>query len=195
LSFYYVFIYLFCTELLIYSKDVTFVSVPLFIICVRLGVGVSTPGGSLDRRVNCRCVSQPRWVGARRNTRGKTVRGNCGLMLSCAQGGCACSRGLQALARERERARALCAGPSSCAATFSYEGPRPSFYRCKERVHVYNGERSNVLMCLAEGSQSPMYRPTWLSERFWRPVHVMSWPSEERLSPVGAQPSGLSGPC
>jgi hypothetical protein len=29
------------------------------------------PVGSLDRRVNCRCVSQPRWVGARRNTRGK----------------------------------------------------------------------------------------------------------------------------
>jgi hypothetical protein len=29
------------------------------------------PGGSLDRRVNCRCVFQPRWVGARRNTRGK----------------------------------------------------------------------------------------------------------------------------
>jgi hypothetical protein len=29
------------------------------------------PGGSLDRRVNCRCVSQPRWVGARRSTRGE----------------------------------------------------------------------------------------------------------------------------
>jgi hypothetical protein len=28
------------------------------------------PGGSLDRRVNCRCVSQPRWVSARRNTKG-----------------------------------------------------------------------------------------------------------------------------
>jgi hypothetical protein len=28
------------------------------------------PGGSLDRRVNCRCVSQPRWVGARRDTKG-----------------------------------------------------------------------------------------------------------------------------
>jgi hypothetical protein len=27
------------------------------------------------------------------------------LVLSCAQGGCACSRGLQALARERERER------------------------------------------------------------------------------------------
>jgi hypothetical protein len=63
------------------------------------------PGGSLDRRVNCRCVSQPRWVGARWNTRGKTVRGNHGLALFCAQGRCACSRGLQAFARERERER------------------------------------------------------------------------------------------
>jgi hypothetical protein len=52
-----------------------------------------------------------------------------------------------------------------------------------------------VLTCLAEGSQSPMYMPTWLSERFWRPVHVMSWSSEELLSPVGAQLSELSGPC
>jgi hypothetical protein len=29
------------------------------------------PEGSLDRRVNCRCVSQPRWVGVRWNTRGE----------------------------------------------------------------------------------------------------------------------------
>jgi hypothetical protein len=28
------------------------------------------PGGSLDRRVNCRCVTQPRWVSARRDTKG-----------------------------------------------------------------------------------------------------------------------------
>jgi hypothetical protein len=28
------------------------------------------PGGSLDRRVNCRRVSQPRWVGVRRSTKG-----------------------------------------------------------------------------------------------------------------------------
>jgi hypothetical protein len=40
-----------------------------------------------------------------------------------------------------------------------------------------------------------MYMPTWLSERCWSPVHVMSWPSEERLSLVEAQLSGLSGPC
>jgi hypothetical protein len=32
------------------------------------------PGGSLDRRVNCRRVSQPRWVGARRSTKGETRR-------------------------------------------------------------------------------------------------------------------------
>jgi hypothetical protein len=58
------------------------------------------PGGSLDRRVNCHCVSQPRWVGARWNTRGKKREPR--LVLSCAQGGCACSRGLQAFTREGE---------------------------------------------------------------------------------------------
>jgi hypothetical protein len=75
------------------------------------------PGGSLDRRVNCRCVSQPRWVGARRNTRGKREPR---LVLSFAQGGCACSRGLQAFTREGE---SLLVSPSSRTATFSYEGP------------------------------------------------------------------------
>jgi hypothetical protein len=63
------------------------------------------PGGSLDRRVNCRCVSQPRWVGARRNTRGENTRGK--TAASCCPApradGCACSRGLQAFAWERER--------------------------------------------------------------------------------------------
>src|SRR6187455_1662041 len=70
------------------------------------------PGGSLDRRVNCRRVPQPRWVGARRSAKGggsrreTSVRGgiprpSC---LSRAQVGCACSRGLQASTQERERA-------------------------------------------------------------------------------------------
>jgi hypothetical protein len=40
-------------------------------------------GGSLDRRVNCRCVSQPRWVGASWNTRGNN-KGEPWLVLSCA---------------------------------------------------------------------------------------------------------------
>jgi hypothetical protein len=41
------------------------------------------PGGSLDRRVNCRHVPQPRWVGARRNTKGE----NRGFVLSYARVG------------------------------------------------------------------------------------------------------------
>jgi hypothetical protein len=94
--------------------------------------------------------------------------------------------------RERE---SLPVSPFSRASTFSYEGPGPSFYRCKERAQVYNGGCSNVLTCLAERSQSPMYMPTWLSERCCCPVHVMSWPSEERLNPVEVQMSGLSDPC
>ena len=70
------------------------------------------PGGSLDRRVNCRCVSQPRWVGVRRNTRGSN-KGNHGSCCSApradalAVGGYKRSRGRE---RERERARA---GPSA----------------------------------------------------------------------------------
>jgi hypothetical protein len=84
-------------------------------------------------------------------------------------GGYKCSRGME---------RASCVSPSSCAATFLYEGPRPSFYRRKEKAQVYNGECSNVLTYLAERSQSLMYTPTWLLERCWCPVHVMSWPSD-----------------
>jgi hypothetical protein len=96
--------------------------------------------------------------------------------------------------REREGASLARVGPFSRTATLSYESSGPSFYRCK-RAQVYNGGCSNVLTCLAKGSQSPMYMPLWLSERFWRPVHVMSWLSEERLSPVEVQLSGLSDPC
>jgi hypothetical protein len=49
LSSYDVNIYLFCIELLLYSKDLIFVSVPWFIICVRLGH--STPGDCVRARV------------------------------------------------------------------------------------------------------------------------------------------------
>jgi hypothetical protein len=90
------------------------------------------PEGSLDRRVNCRCVPQPRWVGARRNTEGGEPR----LRVVLRQSGCACSRGLQAFARERE---SLFVSLTSRATTLSSEGPGPSFYRRKERVQVYNG--------------------------------------------------------
>jgi hypothetical protein len=64
------------------------------------------PGGSLDRRVNCRSVSQPRWVGARRSTKGgeKRQRGNS--RPSCCpapRSGALAVGGLQAFAWERER--------------------------------------------------------------------------------------------
>jgi hypothetical protein len=67
------------------------------------------PGGSLDRRVNCHRVPQPRWVGARWSTEGGNqretgVKGKpAAFVLSCAQVGCACSRGLQASAWEGAR--------------------------------------------------------------------------------------------
>jgi hypothetical protein len=35
--------------------------------------------------------------------------------------------------------------------------------------------------------------PSWQPERFWHPVRVMSWPSEERWGLAEGQLSGLSG--
>jgi hypothetical protein len=139
--------------------------------------GVPGPTSKLSLRV-------PAQMGRREMKHKGNKKGNRG---SCcpvpradalAVGGYKRSRG-----RERERER-LSVSLFSRVATFSYEGPGPSFYRCKEKAQVYNGGCSNVLMWLAERSQSPMYMPTWLSERCWCPVHVMSWPSEERLNPV-----------
>ena len=68
-------------------------------------------GGSLGRRVKCRRVPQPRWVGARRSAKGGRSRRETGVRgeiprpscLSRAQVGCACSRGLQASTREGAR--------------------------------------------------------------------------------------------
>jgi hypothetical protein len=72
-------------------------------------------------------------------------------VLSCAQVGCACSRGLQASMWEREREPYASARPPA-RPTSSYESPGPSFYRHKERAQVYNGRCSSVLTCLAERS-------------------------------------------
>jgi hypothetical protein len=138
--------------------------------------GVPGPTSKLSLRV-------PAQMGRRETEHKGEQKREPRLVLSCTQGGCACSRGLQAFARKRER---LSVSPSSRVATFSYEGHGPSFYRCKEKAQVYNGGCSNVLTCLAERSQSPMYMPSWLSERCWCPIHVMSWSSEERLSPIEA---------
>jgi hypothetical protein len=63
------------SSFLFYRSDV----VPAYLLMYLLIVYICRrfdPEGSLDRRVNCCCVSQPRWVGARWNTREK--KGNRG---------------------------------------------------------------------------------------------------------------------
>jgi hypothetical protein len=65
--------------------------------------------------------------------------------------------------RERERVSLFVC--SSLRATLPQEGPGPPFYRCKERVQVYNGGVAYALTCLAERCLSPVYMPKWLSER------------------------------
>jgi hypothetical protein len=95
------------------------------------------PGGSLDRRVKL-SMRVPAEMGWREiEHKGGKPR----LVLSCARGG-ALAVGVTSVRegeRERERERAsMFVNPSSRATTLTYEGPDPSFYRCKERVQVYN---------------------------------------------------------
>ena len=88
------------------------------------------PGGSLDRRVklSLRVPAQMGW-------REMEHKGEHAARVILRQGD-ALVVGVTSV-REGERA-SLFVSPSSCA-TLSHEGPGPSFYRCKERVQVYNG--------------------------------------------------------
>jgi hypothetical protein len=74
-------------------------------------------------------------------------------------------------------------------------GPGPPFYRDKERVQTYNGGRSYALTCPAVECLIPVYMPKWSLGEGLGPVHVMAWPSEERLSHVGAQLAARRGSC
>jgi hypothetical protein len=86
----------------------------------------------------------------------------------------------------RERACLFARSPAQ-PPDLSQEGLGPPFYRCKERVQMYNGGCSNALTCPAEKCLSPVYMPTWLPEKCLRPAYALTWPSEECLSPVEAQ--------
>jgi hypothetical protein len=110
------------------------------------------PGGSLDRRVNCRRVSQPRWVGARRSTKGEKQQRGIPRPPCCPPRSDALAVGGYKRLRGRERKRDCPPAHSPAQPTFSYESPGPSFYRRKERAQVYNGGCSSVLTCLAERS-------------------------------------------
>jgi hypothetical protein len=114
------------------------------------------PGGSLDRRVNCRRVSQSRWVGARRSTKGEKEetgkRGNSRPSCCPAPRSGALEVGGYKCPRERER-EAYTRRPVLPRGQPSHtRSPGPSFYRRKERTQVYNGGCSSVLTCLAERS-------------------------------------------
>jgi hypothetical protein len=119
-------------------------------------VGVSTPGGSLDRRVKL-SLRVPAQMGWREMEHKGGKRGSC-----YPAPGDALIVGVTSV-REGERV-SLFVSPSS-RATLSHEGSGPSFYRCKERVQVYNGGVAYALTCSAERCLSPVYMPTSLSER------------------------------
>jgi hypothetical protein len=112
---------------------------------------------SQDRRVNCRRVSQPRWVGARRSTKGgkqgdRRKGETRGLRVCPAPRSGALAVG--GYKRPRGREREACTRRPILPAwpTLSYVCPGPSFYRRKERAQVYNRRCSSVLTCLAERS-------------------------------------------
>jgi hypothetical protein len=115
------------------------------------------PRGSLDRRVNCLRVSQPRWVGARRSTNGgrkgrQAKRGNPWPSCCPAPRSGALAVGGYKRLRGREREACTRRPVLSARPTFSYECPGPSFYRRKKRAQVYNWRCSSVLTCLVERS-------------------------------------------
>jgi hypothetical protein len=60
------------------------------------------------------------------------------LVLSCARGD-ALAVGVTSVREGERESASRFVSPSSRATTLSHEGPGPSFYRCKERVQVYNG--------------------------------------------------------
>jgi hypothetical protein len=96
-------------------------------------VSAFRPGGSLDRRVklSLRVPAQMGWREMEHKGGGEPR-----LVLSCVRGR-ALAVGVTSV-REGERERA-CSSARSPARPPSREGPGPSFYRCKERVQVYNG--------------------------------------------------------
>jgi hypothetical protein len=74
--------------------------------------------------------------------------------------------GVTSVARERE-SLFICSFPPRDP---SQEGPGPPFYRCKERVQMYNGGCSHALTCPIEKCLSPVYMPMWLPEKCLSPV-------------------------
>jgi hypothetical protein len=97
-------------------------------------VSTFRPWGSLDRRVKL-SLRAPAQMGWRKmeHKGGKTVA-----RVILRQGDALAVGVTSAREGERERGSRF-VSPSSHAMTPLHEGPGPSFYRCKERVQMYNG--------------------------------------------------------
>jgi hypothetical protein len=125
-----------------------------------LSVGVSNPGGSLDRRVNCRRVPQPRWVGARRSAKGGRSRRETGvkgetrgLRVCPAPRSGALAVGGYKRPREREREAYASAVPSFPARpTLCKRALDLPFIGIRRGSRCTIGRCSSVLTCLAERS-------------------------------------------
>jgi hypothetical protein len=89
------------------------------------------PGGSLDRRVKLSLC-----VPAQMGWREMEHKGGNAARVILRQGD-ALAVGVTSV-REGERERACSSARPPARRPSSREGPRPSFYRCKERVQVYN---------------------------------------------------------
>jgi hypothetical protein len=118
------------------------------------------PGGSLGRRVNCRRVPQPRWVGARRSAKGGRsrreigVKGEtCGLRVCPAPRSGALAVGGYKRPRGRERAAYASAVPSfSARPTLCKRALNLPFIGIWKGSWCTMGGCSSVLTCLAEES-------------------------------------------
>jgi hypothetical protein len=118
------------------------------------------PGGSLDRRVNCRRVPQPRWVGARRSAKGGESRKETGVkgethgLRVCPtprSGALAVGGYKRPHGREREAyARAVPSFPAR--PTFCKRALDLSFIGVRRGSRCTIGRCSSVLTCLAERS-------------------------------------------
>jgi hypothetical protein len=124
----------FCNSLVILTIHINFVILIYlfhsYIATINIMCRRFDPGGSLDRRVklSLRVPAQMGW-------REMEHKGEIAARVILRQGD-ALVVGVTSV-REGERV-SLFVSPFSHA-TLSHEGPGPSFYRCKERVQVYNG--------------------------------------------------------
>jgi hypothetical protein len=143
--------------------------------CELISVGVSVPGDPQPSRPVNLSMCAPAQMGWRKMEHKR----ECGLYY-LAPG--VLVVGVTSVARERE-SLFVCSSP---ARPPSQEGPGPPFYRCKERVQMYNGGCSYALTCLAGKCLCPVYMPTWMSEKSLSPAYAITWSLEKCLSPVYA---------